>query len=80
LPIFTRGQVELLDDKVLLSELRGLERRARSSGRDLMTHGPMGDDAANAVCGVMVLAKRGTKLEAGLLFPRRERIGRPRIL
>ncbi|MFZ5447885.1 MAG: hypothetical protein ACOZFS_04520 [Thermodesulfobacteriota bacterium] len=57
LPLFTRGQVELLDDKVLLSELRGLERRTRPMGRDMITHGPGGnDDLANSACGAMVLA------------------------
>jgi hypothetical protein len=57
LPLFTRGQVELLDDKVLLSELRGLERRTRPMGRDLITHGPGGnDDLANSACGALVLA------------------------
>jgi hypothetical protein len=57
LPLFTRGQVEMLDDKVLLSELRGLERRTRPMGRDMITHGPGGqDDLANSVCGALVLA------------------------
>lgn len=57
LPLFTRGQVELLDDKVLLSELRGLERRTRPMGRDMITHGPGGnDDLANSACGALVLA------------------------
>jgi hypothetical protein len=57
LPLFTRGQVELLDEKVLLSELRGLERRTRPMGRDMITHGPGGnDDLANSACGALVLA------------------------
>jgi hypothetical protein len=56
LPLFTRGQVELLDDKVLKAELRGLERKTRPQGRDLITHGPGGhDDVANAACGALVL-------------------------
>jgi hypothetical protein len=57
LPLFTRGQVELLENEVLLSELRGLERRTRPAGRDMITHGPGGqDDLANSVCGVLVMA------------------------
>lgn len=49
--------MELLDDKVLLAELRGLERRTRPMGRDMITHGPGGnDDLANSACGALVLA------------------------
>ncbi len=57
LPLFTRGQVELLDDQALLSELLGLERRVRPMGKDMITHGPAGhDDVANSACGALVLA------------------------
>jgi hypothetical protein len=81
LPLFTRGEAELLDDRVLLAELAGLERKVRPLGKDMITHGPGGrDDSANSACGALVLAKVAIKREAGLLFPRRERIGRPWIL
>jgi hypothetical protein len=57
LPLFTRGQVELLDNKVLVSELRGLERKVRPLGREMINHGPGGhDDVANSACGALVLA------------------------
>ena len=56
LPLFTRGQVELLDDKTLKGELRSLERKTRPQGPDLITHGPGGhDDSANSACGALVL-------------------------
>ena len=47
------GRLELPDDKVLLRELRGLERRRGSSGRDRVDHPPGAhDDVANAVAGL----------------------------
>lgn len=57
LPMVLSGQVELLDLKHLKSELAGLERRARSGGRDSVDHGPRAhDDLANAVAGAAVLS------------------------
>lgn len=54
-PLFSRGQVELLDNKQLFSELRSLERRTRRGGRDQVDHPLRGsDDLANAVCGALV--------------------------
>jgi uncharacterized protein YecE (DUF72 family) len=42
-----------INSKHLMTELRQLERRARSAGRDLVDHPPRGtDDLANAVAGV----------------------------
>lgn len=56
LPMVLSGRVELLDNKTLFSELRSLERRTRSSGRDLVDHPPKGhDDLANAAAGSCVL-------------------------
>ena len=69
LPLVMSGNVELLDNKTLISELRGLERRARSGGRDSVDHGPgpkQHDDLCNAVCGVCTLAAR-RKREARIL-------------
>lgn len=55
LPLFSNASVELLDNKRLVSQLRGLERRTRSGGKDLVTHYPGGhDDLANSACGVIV--------------------------
>jgi hypothetical protein len=54
LPLFTRGLVSLPDHRVLLRELRLLERTPTRMGKDQVTH-PRGchDDHANAVCGVL---------------------------
>ena len=50
LPLVLSQRVELLDLKPLVHELRSLERRTRSAGRDLVDHPPRGhDDLANSV-------------------------------
>jgi hypothetical protein len=47
------GRLELPEDPVLLRELRGLEQRRGSSGRDRVDHAPGAhDDAANAIAGL----------------------------
>lgn len=62
LPLISNGTVELLDQKRLAGQLTGLERRARSGGKDLITHYPGGhDDVANAAAGVLVRAQRATR-------------------
>jgi hypothetical protein len=55
LPLFTRGEVELPDDRRLLVELAGLERRTARGGRDSVDH-PRGghDDRSNVCCGVLL--------------------------
>jgi len=59
LPLISNGSVELLDNKRLLAQLVGLERRTRSGGKDLITHFPGGhDDLANAAAGVCVKASK----------------------
>ncbi len=59
LPLISNGTVELLDNKRLLAQLTGLERRARSGGKDLITHYAGGhDDLANSAAGACVLAAR----------------------
>jgi hypothetical protein len=71
LPLIMGGQIELLDNKTLLNELRSLERRTRSAGRDLIDHPPRGhDDLANAVAGVAVSLGKAKKI-AGPVFRRR---------
>ena len=55
--------VELPENERMLHELRALERRRGSSGRDRVDHPPGGhDDVANAVAGVvdLILGRRGT--------------------
>lgn len=55
LPRICSDEVELLDDKTLIDQLAGLERRTRSGGRDIIDHPTGGhDDVANAVAGVVV--------------------------
>ena len=57
LPAINSGQVQLLDNTRLLTQLRSLERRSHRAGRDIVDH-PTGihDDVANAVAGALVLA------------------------
>ena len=59
LPLVSNGSVELLDNKRLLAQLTGLERRARSGGKDLITHYAGGhDDLANSTAGACVMASK----------------------
>lgn len=58
--LFARGGISLPDHKVLLRELRLLERRVHRSGRDTVDHGRAGrDDYANAVlaCAACTMAR-----------------------
>jgi len=58
LPLVNSGEVRLLDCPELLKELRNLERRRGTSGRDRIDHRPGAhDDMANAAAGALVLAK-----------------------
>jgi hypothetical protein len=69
-PLFTQRRVELLDIPVLAGQLRRLERRARSGGKDAVDH-PRGshDDSANAAAGALVLASKwaGRSIDRALL-------------
>jgi hypothetical protein len=57
LPLLNSRRVELLDDKRLVVQLCGLERRTARGGRDSIDHAPGAhDDMANAVAGVVVAA------------------------
>lgn len=59
LPLISNAQVELLDNKVLFSQVRGLERITRRGGKDLITHYPGGhDDVAVSVAGAVVRAHK----------------------
>jgi hypothetical protein len=58
-PLLAQGRVDLLDDKKMFNEFRGLERRTRSGGKDSVDHGPgCHDDVSNAVAGACVLASK----------------------
>jgi hypothetical protein len=53
LPLFARGVIRFAEDKRLIAELQGLERRTSRSGKDAVDHGVgQHDDLANAVCGL----------------------------
>lgn len=53
-PMINCREVELLDDKTLIKELKQLERRTGRQRSDVIDHPPrLKDDVANAVAGVM---------------------------
>jgi hypothetical protein len=57
LPLLNSRRVQLLDNRRLISQLHGLERRTARGGRDSIDHSPgQHDDLANAVAGALVLA------------------------
>jgi hypothetical protein len=57
LPILSSGRIRLIDNKRLLAQLIGLERRTARSGRDSVDHGPgLHDDIANACAGAVLAA------------------------
>jgi hypothetical protein len=57
LPLLNSRKCELLDNRRLISQLHGLERRTARGGKDSIDHAPGGhDDIANAVAGALVLA------------------------
>lgn len=59
LPLLSNNSIELLDDKRLVSQLRSLERRTRSGGRDQIIHPPgLHDDVSNACAGACVMASK----------------------
>lgn len=56
-PLFASNVVEVPNNKKLIAQLRGLERRTARGGRDSIDHPPNGsDDLANAACGALWLA------------------------
>jgi len=61
LPYITSGAVELIDSRELVKELRLLERRRGSSGKDTVDHpksmggGVPHDDLANVTCGMIAM-------------------------
>ena len=72
-PRFATGEVEIPEDATLLRELRLLERRRGSAGRDRVDHpGREHDDLANSVAGALWLAARGTGSYEITLGPMRE--------
>lgn len=69
LPLVNARAVVLLDHSALLRELRGLERRRGTAGRDRVDHRPGShDDRAVAAVGALVLASGRPRASYGLLF------------
>jgi hypothetical protein len=59
LPLVMAGTIEIPDDAKLLGELRGLERRRGTVGRDKVDHRPGSfDDRANSLAGVAWLVSQ----------------------
>jgi hypothetical protein len=57
-PLINSERVELPNDKRLIAQLCGLERRTTRGGRDSIDHGPGGhDNLINSVAGALVLAQ-----------------------
>jgi hypothetical protein len=57
LPLLNSRKVQLLDDRRLISQLHGLERRTARGGKDSIDHAPGAkDDVANSVAGALLLA------------------------
>jgi hypothetical protein len=56
LPLLNSRRVQLLDDRRIISQFHGLERRTARGGKDSVDHGPGHHDVANAVAGAIVLA------------------------
>ena len=66
LPLINSQRVQLLDEPELLRELRGLERRRGSGGRDRVDHGPGAhDDRANSAAGVLTLLAAPHRVAGG---------------
>jgi hypothetical protein len=68
LPVANAGTVELPNDTKLLAELRGLERRRGTAGRDRVDHRPGShDDRANAVAGVVYVTSAKNSYDIDIL-------------
>jgi ribosomal protein L37AE/L43A len=68
LPLVMSGRVRLLQNKKLISQLLGLERKTTRGGKDSIDHSPgEHDDVANCVAGVCVLAASASGGVLGLL-------------
>jgi hypothetical protein len=67
LPLLNSGRAELLDEKRLLQQLLGLERRTARGGKDSIDHAPRShDDVANAVAGALVIALESSQVRRGV--------------
>lgn len=65
LPMMMNSSIELLENRRLIEQLRGLERRTRVGGRDLVSHPQFSgahDDLAVVVAGASLRASRHTTI------------------
>ena len=66
-PLLAQGVARLIDVDRLTGQLRQLERRSTSTGRDKVDHGPGGrDDVANAAMGAVWLASKARAIPQGM--------------
>jgi hypothetical protein len=70
LPLINSRRVDLLDEKRIIAQLCGLERRTARGGRDSIDHGPgQHDDLINACAGALVLAGFRPVQETPIVIP-----------
>ncbi len=65
LPLMMNGSMELPENRRMIEQLRGLERRTRVGGRDLVSHPPFSgahDDLAVAVAGASLRANKHSNI------------------
>lgn len=71
LPLINSKRIELPDNKRMINELAGLERRSSSGGKDRIDHAPgQHDDVINSVSGCVVFANQQVQLAKGIRFGR----------
>src|SRR5262249_25048209 len=70
LPLINSRRVDLLDDKRMIAQLCGLERKTARGGRSSIDHGPGAhDDSVNAAAGALVLAGFRPVQEMPIVIP-----------
>jgi len=74
LPLINSGAVDLLDNRRLVAQLVGLERRTSRGGKDSIDHAPGAhDDVCNAACGALLTAYKDphvTNFHRPIQYPR----------
>ena len=69
LPLFTSGRVRLLDNRKVVAQIAGLERRTASFGRDRIDHPAGGhDDLSNSAAGALVLLGSGAMFDGFIRY------------
>ena len=63
-PLMAQQAIDLLDNRKLINQLKSLERRTRSIGKDSVDHAPgLHDDLSNAAAGACVMAASKPTIE-----------------